>query len=154
MSVETVDGRSVEINRDMWLVREFDRTDPAEENNPAFVVERDGQTVVDDFSDEIALVIRESGSLLVFVGCSHPGIVNMISTVRNRFTEPIRAVIGGFHLLHETPERVEAVGRFFQDLDLQMFGACHCTGTEAMQILKGMIPGYFDNMSGTEVRFP
>lgn len=49
----------------------------------------------DDFSDEIALGINTENGLVVIVGCSHIGIINIISTINTRTDKPIYAVIGG-----------------------------------------------------------
>ncbi len=53
----------------------------------------------DKFHHELVMVIKEGGYLFVFTGCSHSGILNIITLVKENFIEPIKAVIGGFHLI-------------------------------------------------------
>jgi hypothetical protein len=59
----------------------------------------DNGIVADDFADEICLVMETAKGLVVLVGCSHPGILNMISTIHERLHKPIYGVIGGTHLM-------------------------------------------------------
>ena len=67
--------------------------------------------------DERMLVVHVSGlGLIVFSACSHAGIVNVCTEVRNLFPEiPIYCVMGGLHLggvmEGDHPDTVEACGR-------------------------------------------
>ena len=49
--------------------------------------------VEDEFPDEVCLVIEDVKGLIVIAGCSHPGILNMIESVRERFGKPVYAVL-------------------------------------------------------------
>ena len=152
VSVFLIDATPMEIAPGMWLVRGFNRTDPHETDRPDFVVERSDETAIDDFRDELALVVRDAGKLVVVVGCSHPGIMNMLTGIRESFSEPITALVGGFHLLHADVEHVKRVADFLNHLEIDLVGACHCTGSAAMDLMKERIPGYFDNVPGTQLR--
>ncbi len=44
----------------------------------------------------------------MIVGCSHPGILNILTTVQKRFDKPIRAVFGGTHLVEADAGRIRA----------------------------------------------
>lgn len=153
VSLQVIDASPMEIAPEMWLVRGFERPNPGETDRPDFIVERDGQVEVDDFRDEIALVVRDSGALVVVVGCSHPGIVNMLSTVQKHFSEPIKVVLGGFHLLHSDAPRIDRVADYLNSLEPDLVGACHCTGSGAFKTLKEKVPGYFDNVPGSQIQY-
>ena len=56
-----------------------------------FVIRDKDRWKQDYFQDEVCLVLEERGELVVIVGCSHPGILNILDTVRQRFSQPIRA---------------------------------------------------------------
>ena len=86
------------ISRGVWLVTAFEENHPIEKPNERFVVKRRDKIVQDDFRDEIALVLDSPKGLIMVVGCSHPGILNMIDTVTSRFAKPIYLLMGGIHL--------------------------------------------------------
>jgi 7,8-dihydropterin-6-yl-methyl-4-(beta-D-ribofuranosyl)aminobenzene 5'-phosphate synthase len=87
--------------------------------------------------DERMLVVhvRQLG-LIVFSTCSHAGIVNVCTEVRNLFPGlPIHCVMGGLHLggvMEEIiPETVEGLRPF----DIKYIIAGHCTGWRALHAL-------------------
>jgi 7,8-dihydropterin-6-yl-methyl-4-(beta-D-ribofuranosyl)aminobenzene 5'-phosphate synthase len=106
-----------------------------------------GDTVVpDDFRHEIIVAIRDQDALVVLTGCSHNGLLNMIETVSTEFPGvPIRAVVGGFHLVAVPPfdrmsesKRVVAdMGRSVLDYGVETTYTGHCTGKKAMAVLRG-----------------
>lgn len=99
----------------------------------------------DDFSHELMLVLWGKRGLVLLSGCSHHGILNMIEAAMAQFPgEPIRAVIGGFHLIDRpkpesmagTPEAIQELGRQLLELPVDQIHTCHCTGLKAYPILK------------------
>lgn len=99
--------------------------------------------VLDDFLHEIILVIREKGELVIFTGCSHSGITNMIHSAMDIFPNClVKGVFGGFHLfnpLTKITESADVINDLVQDL--KSYKGCtfftgHCTGEKAFQILK------------------
>jgi 7,8-dihydropterin-6-yl-methyl-4-(beta-D-ribofuranosyl)aminobenzene 5'-phosphate synthase len=111
-------------------------------------VARDGRLVPDDFTHEIIPAIKEKGKLVVFTGCSHNGILNMVDTVAKEFRGmPIKAVIGGFHLVSSPPfnfmagsrQEVEELATGILDYQVEETYTGHCTGTKAFGVLKGVM---------------
>jgi len=82
---------------------------------------------------EQALIIDTDSGVVVVVGCSHPGIVEMVGKVRKGTGKAIFAVVGGFHLLRHTREEVDAVIRGLRMLGVRKCGATHCTGKEQIE---------------------
>lgn len=82
----------------------------------------------DYFQDEVCLVLEDKGELVVIVGCSHPGILNILDTVSKRFSQPIRAVVGGTHLVEADRERIHMTLRTMKDLGIGLLGFNHCSG--------------------------
>lgn len=103
----------------------------------------DQKYVLDDFSHEIILVIRENGKLVIFTGCSHSGITNMVNSAKDIFPDcPVKGVFGGFHLFNPLTKITESID-VLNNLanDLKSYKGCtfytgHCTGDKAFQVLK------------------
>ena len=103
----------------------------------------DNQMARDDFSHELALLVRENGRTALFTGCSHSGVGNMIRTVLNRTgLSHIDYVIGGFHLcnpitgLSESQSRLDDLVKELSGLNRTRFYSGHCTGLNAYVFLK------------------
>jgi 7,8-dihydropterin-6-yl-methyl-4-(beta-D-ribofuranosyl)aminobenzene 5'-phosphate synthase len=85
---------------------------------------------------EQALIVAASGGLIVITGCAHPGIVEILERTKELRKEPIQLVLGGFHLMeHKAPEIEKIISRF-RALGVQSVGATHCTGDEAIAMMR------------------
>lgn len=152
-SVEMVEGDGYEVAPGVHIVTNFFQTQPLEVRNPRFVVARPGaeELEIDDFRDEISLVIESCKGLIVVVGCSHPGIMNMLDTVRARFDKPIYAVLGGTHLIEAQGERLTKALSYLEGGSFGRLGLSHCTGDEAMSVLERDSPVFYRNVTGTSL---
>ena len=106
----------------------FPRVSSFEQIPQRFLLETEEGLIPDDFSDEVAMALRVEGGLLVLVGCSHPGIVNMVSHIARRTGEKIRGVFGGTHLMEADDERIRRTVRALCDMGLETLGLSHCSG--------------------------
>lgn len=92
----------------------------------------------DPIDDDLALWIRTKEGVVVCVGCSHAGIVNTLNLVRRISGNPnVRAIIGGFHLLHANKQRIEQTLNALKSMSPGLLVPCHCTGNGAVQALQG-----------------
>lgn len=132
-----IDRRTVkditEIFPGVWLVAGFPRIYDFETISKRFVRQTKDGFVTDDFADEICLVLDIGGRLAVFVGCSHPGILNMIKCVHTALSKPIAAVFGGVHLVEAQKERIDATIAELKQMGLETLGLSHCSGESAEQ---------------------
>lgn len=86
---------------------------------------------------EQALAVKTNKGMSVITGCAHPGIVNMVQGVKERFPrEKIYSVFGGFHLSYADQGTVESIVGKFKEMDVQKAGPTHCTGPDAEEIFK------------------
>lgn len=120
----------------IWLVSGFPRIFDFETIPSRFVRKTDNGFLQDDFADELCAVIRVKGGLVVLVGCSHPGILNMVTHIANTFSEPILAVYGGTHLAEAGEERIVATIRKLREIGVQVIGFSHCSGEEAEKYIR------------------
>jgi 7,8-dihydropterin-6-yl-methyl-4-(beta-D-ribofuranosyl)aminobenzene 5'-phosphate synthase len=82
----------------------------------------------DPFPDDTGLALEAADGLVILSGCAHAGICSIVSQAQ-RLTgeERIRDVIGGFHLLGPSEERLAATVSFFATLAPAAVHPCHCT---------------------------
>ena len=135
-------GRFRLINRpwyfqdDIAFITLIPKAHPMPLGNQSLLVRDQGKLIPDGFIHEIILVIREQGELVVFSGCCHNGILNIVEAVERRFPkEPIKAVVGGFHLKQQPDEDVKAIGQALAARDIPRIITGHCTGDRAQEIL-------------------
>ncbi len=96
--------------------------------------------VRDRVDHEVILVIRNNNKLIIFSGCSHGEILNIIGTVPRMFPHMyVRAVIGGFHLTGAAQYSVEQIGKEMLKFPVMKVYTCHCTGKENYGILKNIL---------------
>ncbi len=144
----TVCTDTVMIHPGIWLVSEFAPIHPIEQPNPRFLIEEGEGKQIDTFIDEVIMVIDAPPGLIVIVGCSHPGILNIIDTVAVRFSRPIHALFGGIHLFDVSNERREIVVQELIERSIPLLGVSHCTGDKASKMLQECCSGYFANYAG------
>lgn len=94
-------------------------------------------TLPDPIDDDMALWIETSRGLVVVVGCSHAGVVNTLNHVRDLTGgSRIHTVLGGFHLLNASRDRVDQTIRALASLGLERLVPCHCTGHGPIEEIK------------------
>ncbi len=82
---------------------------------------------------EQCLVINHEKGLVVITGCSHPGIVDMLDSIKNQFGKEIYAVMGGFHLMQHSKKRIDQIIADFELLGIKNCGCTHCTGDRQIE---------------------
>jgi len=118
---------------------------PRPAGNKVLFVRKGRQFTPDDFRHEVVVALRERDTLAVLTSCSHSGVLNMVETVQ-RFAPgtPIKAVIGGFHLVAVPPfnrmsdraEDIARIGRTVLEMGVETAWTGHCTGTQAFKVLQ------------------
>lgn len=123
------------LNKGCYVVGGFKRFYEFEKAPSRFVRQTKEGMVTDAFPDEVCLVLESKKGLVMIVGCSHPGILNMIESVRERFGQPVYAVFGGSHLVEADEERLLETMRILKDMGIAIVGFNHCTGDTAQSRL-------------------
>lgn len=89
-----------------------------------------GKTVPDDFRHEQYLLIRESSKTVLFSGCAHKGIINIV----DRFKPDV--VFGGFHFMKFPLDSIlRGYAEKLNAYDTAYY-TCHCTGTEQFRYIR------------------
>lgn len=116
----------------------------------------DGHMAPDSVPDDQAMVVNvgEDG-ILVFVGCSHAGIINTLHrAVEVSGRSRIMGVFGGFHLgFPGTPEsKTDKTIEALKEMEVELLCPMHCTGMAAMMKIGSAFPdGFVLNCAGTQV---
>ena len=119
------------------------RFDKPQGNNNLHVKNEKGEIIPDDFSHELIFATGQD-ELFVYTGCAHQGILNILETTSTKFHQPVRWVMGGFHLLDskkdkhfENREQLTLLAKKMkEDYPETKFFTGHCTGDDAYMILK------------------
>jgi len=85
---------------------------------------------------EQALVLDTRDGLVVITGCSHPGIVDMLRTIKAAFKKNISTVVGGLHLMNKTDAEMTAIIGDMKAMGVAGCGATHCTGDRQIAMIR------------------
>lgn len=139
--------RVTEISPGIFIIPDIGHVHRMPSGNSIIFKESGGTLVPDDFAHEQVLVIQDRDGLVVFSGCCHNGVLNVVDAVAEHFPgAPVKAVIGGFHLynpvvakMDEKPDEVKALGGKMAGHNVKKFISGHCTGMEAFLLLKNTL---------------
>jgi 7,8-dihydropterin-6-yl-methyl-4-(beta-D-ribofuranosyl)aminobenzene 5'-phosphate synthase len=137
-----------EILPDVYIFTNIGSSYPKPKGNRYLYVKKKNHWSLDTFAHELIMAIIEDDKLIIFTGCSHNGMLDMIDTVAKKFNGiPIKAVIGGFHLIG-LPRRntmagskseIQDIARKILDYPVQSIYTGHCTGQKAYAVLKSVL---------------
>ena len=120
--------------------------------------EKRGEEILTDaFEHEQSLVLCEGERAVLFAGCSHKGIVNVLERCEEVLGRSPDAVVGGFHLMapsagrDEPEELIRTVGAELMKRGNTRYITGHCTGHGPFAILKEMLGDRLDYMSAGTV---
>lgn len=136
ISTKYINKDSFEITEDVILFSNFERNNEFEILNKKFYIKQNDKYMIDDFCDEIALAIKTEKGLVVILGCSHVGVVNILKTIIKRTGMIIYGIVGGSHLIEADELRLNNTINFLKEKDIQVLRLSHCTGENAIRELK------------------
>ena len=105
-----------------------------------------GRLVPDDFVHEQCLVITERNRHVLFSGCAHNGILNILDRFEELFGGAPDVGISGFHMMKKsayTEKEQNVICSTAEKLKEYptMFYTCHCTGLPAYDMMKEIMGG-------------
>jgi len=140
-----------EIYPGVYILSDFPRIHEDETINSRFKILRNGTFRPDLFEDEIAIVIDTPRGLAVLLGCSHPGMKNMLDTAVGLLHKPIYAVLGGTHLVEAPENSLNMSLEYLKNESIQIIGVSHCTGQVALARLAEDNHRYQQNRTGSSL---
>jgi 7,8-dihydropterin-6-yl-methyl-4-(beta-D-ribofuranosyl)aminobenzene 5'-phosphate synthase len=105
--------------------------------------------------NEVSLAIRTPKGLVVVVGCSHPGVENILGTAAE-IDKRFYTAIGGFHLVLTPREEIERVAGLLHDtFGLQRVAPGHCTSEPGFAAFMRIFGARFDQAGlGAALQLP
>ena len=135
ISLRKVKEETSYLTDHLIVFHHFSRYTNYEVRNRRFFIKENSKFMPDDFDDEISLGIITEKGLVVIVGCSHIGIINILKTISKRINIPIYAVIGGTHLIEADEKRIRKTISTLREMNIQLIAASHCTGEEGIRLI-------------------
>lgn len=130
------------IDKDIIISGEIPCTCAFEEVPKGFFIEKDGGIIHDMMLDEQMLVIEDDGEIAIFLGCSHPGVVNCIKYAQKLIPDKaIKLLVAGMHLENVSPIRMQMTIQHIMDMNIRRVVPLHCTGFGAMCEMKRFLGG-------------
>lgn len=148
---------SLQLMPGLWTTGEVPRVTDFEEVGINLFTIVDGRLVRDQMPDDISLVANVRGrGIVVITGCSHAGIINIIKrAVEMCPNARLDGVVGGFHLIEASEERIRLTVDALKEFDPRWVSAGHCTGFRAQVALYEALGDRFAPLhSGSEFRLP
>lgn len=116
---------------------EIERVTGFEKTPEDYVILRNGELVRDIMLDDQALVIESRKGLIIVTGCAHAGIINTVKHAQRIVKEEkVYALIGGFHLISASEERLAKTIEKLREINPAIIAPCHCTGEKAVSRLR------------------
>ena len=140
---------------EVWTTGEIPNRDEPEGRSPRHFVHQDGVYLPDPYQDDLSIVLRVSGGIVVICGCCHAGLLNTLAHVSGLFPDPILAIAGGTHLVEADDDHLQRVIRVLHDRYASpKLYVNHCTGQKATLTLTEAFPGLVEPCpAGTILQF-
>jgi len=129
-----------EVFPGLFVTGTMPRTTSFEDTGGAFYLD-ESCTSPDELLDDQAIYFKIENGLAFLLGCGYTDVVNTLSYIVGLTGEKrIHTVMGGMHLLNASVERIGRMIKAIKKYDVQELGLAHCTGNNAMDMLKDAFP--------------
>ena len=88
--------------------------------------------VPDPVHDDGSIILDTEKGSVVVTGCAHAGIVNVARFAERFRNQAVYALVGGFHLVDATDDRLAHVIEAFKQMKIKELFPGHCTGLPAV----------------------
>lgn len=152
MALCTGNARTVPIGEHAWIVPHCGAQEAGRKQR---LYRRRGLLLrPDGLEHELTLACESGDGLVVLSSCSHAGPEAILAEVRSALPgRKVSAYIGGLHLYKTDREGVLEAARAFREAGVEKVWAGHCTGDDAIGILKERIDA--ETMcAGMKICFP
>ena len=126
---------------DIGITGPIKRQFPFEDTGGPFYKDIHG-TMPDPVEDDLALWVETTYGIVTVVGCAHAGVLNTLDHIKALCPSgKHRAILGGFHLLEASHERISQTISRLGESALHRIVPCHCTGAKQVRMLEEAFGG-------------
>lgn len=154
--------KNIEIAPHIFLVPQISSEFPIPISNKVLFTKKDDELINDNFEHELFMVILNNDDIVIFSGCGHKGIKNIIDTAKDAFPgKTINAVIGGFHFqagisshVVSEAEEVKDIAEWLKsEVDGQIYTG-HCTGERGINLMRPILKNRLERIcTGLKINF-
>jgi 7,8-dihydropterin-6-yl-methyl-4-(beta-D-ribofuranosyl)aminobenzene 5'-phosphate synthase len=106
----------------------------------------------DNIHDEQAIYVNTKRGLAIISGCSHAGIVNIVTQAKKQTPGArIHMVMGGLHMMGASQDRIRKTMEMLKNLNVDRIAPLHCSGFEAMKMISDRFVGFELMPAGSEI---
>lgn len=124
----------------VWITGPIERIHEERNWGGSGQIKTDKGIVEDNIPEDQSLAIHTDKGFVLIAGCGHAGIINTLEHIHTHINkEKIYAAIGGFHLVNASDEHLKWTADKLRDFGLEKIIGSHCTGINALFILKDLL---------------
>jgi 7,8-dihydropterin-6-yl-methyl-4-(beta-D-ribofuranosyl)aminobenzene 5'-phosphate synthase len=146
-----------QIEDKIILLEGFTEEFPQPESNRTLYEKLNGRLIPDKFRHELAMMVIENDEVILFSGCSHSGVINIIESAKYFADDKrVKATFGGFHIhnpiskKNESPEYIEKLTLALGETNT-LFYTGHCTGEDNFLDVKGWMGNKIQTLNTGEI---
>ncbi|OHS93241.1 metallo-beta-lactamase [Tritrichomonas foetus] len=164
-------GDNYRIDDELYLFANPPNNEFISLSNRSLLIQQNEKYIPDPFNHEQSLIITQNSNDLkidekddfiknnnvLFCGCSHRGIANILTHAETIIQSEFDFVIGGFHLMNPSKKTVESfellenIANELQKRKKTKFYTCHCTGLDAYKHLHDKMKANIDYLSTSKM---
>lgn len=150
-----MNGDPLELYPGVVLSGSIPRITDWEDTGGPFFLDAQG-TQADPLADDQAVFLRLPQGLIILMGCCHAGLANTLAHAATLYPGvPLLAMVGGFHLLNASAERLQKTLDLLGHYPNTHFYPGHCTGSLAFQRLADLLGARYHRLTtGMRLQFP
>ena len=134
-------AKPTKICNNLWCTGPLPRQTSFEDTGGVFFEDAECHKA-DEIMDDQAVFTETPFGLIVILGCSHAGIINTLTYIKElKPGRPIHTVVGGTHLVNASDYRMGKTIEALQKFNIAQLFPVHCTGLQATARLWKEFPG-------------
>ncbi len=134
-----------EIVPGLFVLPKIQKPDSHTFTDSFLFVQEQKNLVADTFEDELFIAAVKDHKMVVFTGCAHNGVENMIETaIQQTKIHEIEFVIGGTHLNRASEQQVKRTVKELRKYDIKRAAFNHCSGKQIIPMLNRELDGQIE----------